>query len=71
VGDVTFIGVLMTLVVFPLYLVRRQRDRQRLAAMVIADEAAERAARQSIIEALLRGDDTPDFGSKPPPAPPS
>ena len=46
----------------PLYVARRQRDRRRMAAMVAADEAAERAARSSAIEALLRGDDGPDFG---------
>ena len=61
VGDVTFGGVVILLVVFPLYIARRQRDRRRMAALVAADEAAERAARASAIEALLRGDDEDGF----------
>jgi hypothetical protein len=36
-----------------------------LAALVAADEAAEKAARESAIEALLRGDEEPDFGGEP------
>jgi hypothetical protein len=70
-SDVTLVGLLVMLVVFPLYVARRQRDRRRLAAMLAADEAAERASRESAIEALLRGDDTPDFGVRTPPPPPS
>jgi hypothetical protein len=66
VGNVAFGGLLLMLVVFPLYAVRRQRDRKRLAALIAADEAAERANRASIIEALLRGDDETDFGGEPP-----
>jgi hypothetical protein len=65
-GNVAFGGVLLLLVVFPLYTVRRQRDRKRLAALIAADEAAEQANRASIIEALLRGDDETDFGGGPP-----
>ena len=41
------------LLVLPLYLLRRRRDRQRLAALRAADEAAEQAARESALEALL------------------
>lgn len=69
-SDVALAGLILIVLVFPLYLARRQRDRRRLAAMVAADEAAERAARSSAIEALLRGDDWPDFGGGSPPAPP-
>jgi hypothetical protein len=65
-GDVTFGGLLLVIVVFPLYLARRQRDRLRMAALVAADEAAERANRTSAIEYLLRGDDETDFGGGPP-----
>ena len=64
-------GLILIVLVFPLYVARRQRDRRRLAAMVAADEAAERAARASAIEALLRGDDWPDFGAGAPATPPS
>jgi hypothetical protein len=66
VGNVTLAGVIVLLAVLPLYVARRQRDRRRLAALVAADEAAERAARASAIEALLRGDDGPDFRGEPP-----
>ena len=37
-------GVLVSLVLLPLYLARRRRDRARLAAMVVADARAEAAA---------------------------
>jgi hypothetical protein len=50
------------LIVVPLYLLRRRRDRQRLAALRAADEAAERAARDSALDALLgsaRASETP------------
>jgi hypothetical protein len=50
---------------------RRHRDRLRMAALVAADEAAERAARASAIEALLRGDEETDFGAGVPPESPS
>jgi hypothetical protein len=71
VSDAALGGLLILVVVFPLYVARRQRDRRRLAEMVAADEAAERAARASVIEALLRGDDLPDRGAESPPSPPS
>lgn len=75
VGDVTVAGLILLVLVGPLYVARRQRDRRRLAAMVAADEAAERAARDSAIEALLRGDDGTEFGAgtpwDPPGGPPS
>jgi hypothetical protein len=75
VGDVTVAGLLMLVLVVPLYVARRQRDKRRLAALVAADEVAERAARASAIEALLRGDDETEFGagapSEPPGEPPS
>jgi hypothetical protein len=70
-GDVTVGGLFILIVVFPLYVARRHRDRVRMAALVAADEAAERAARASAIEALLRGDDETDFGDGPPSAPSS
>jgi hypothetical protein len=61
VGDVTIGGLIILILVFPLYVARRQRDRRRFAALVAADEVAERAARESAIEALLRGDDEGEF----------
>jgi hypothetical protein len=64
-SDFTLGGVLLVVVIIPLYVARRQRDRRRMAALVAADEAAERAARASVIEALLRGDDEPGLGDEP------
>jgi hypothetical protein len=61
VGDFAIGGLLLLVLVFPLYVARRQRNRRRLAALLAADEAAERAARRSAIEALLRGDDESDL----------
>ncbi len=57
VSNVAIGGLLLLVLIVPFYIARRQRDRQRLAAMRVADEVAERAARESAIEALLRGDD--------------
>jgi hypothetical protein len=57
VGDVTVAGLVLLLVIFPLYLARRRRDRLRLARMRAADESAERAARESALMELLRLDD--------------
>ena len=68
-GDLTFGGVLILLVTFPLYVARRQRARRQMAALIAADEAADRAARASALEALLRGDDETDFWAGPPTAP--
>lgn len=65
VGNVTLAGVVALIAILPLYVARRQRDRRRLAALVAADEAAEKAARASAIEALLRGDEEPDFRGEP------
>jgi hypothetical protein len=65
VSNFTLAGVVALIAVLPLYIARRQRDKKRLAALVAADEAAEKAARESAIEALLRGDEEPDFGGEP------
>ena len=65
VGNLSLAGFVALIAVLPLYFARRQRDRRRLAALVAADEAAEKAARASAIEALLRGDEEPDFGGEP------
>jgi len=71
ISEVTFGGILLGLAIIPLYVARRQRDRRRMAALVAADAAAERAARESAIEALLRGDDEPGSNDPTPPAMPS
>jgi hypothetical protein len=71
IGDVTLGGLLLLLIMIPLYMARVQRDRRRMAALIAADQAAEIAARNSAIEALLRGDEPPESGGEPSPAPPS
>ncbi len=52
-GDLALAGLVLLLVILPLYLVRRQRDRRRMAALRAADEAADRAARANAIDELL------------------
>lgn len=58
-GDFALGGLVLMVVVIPLYIVRRQRDRKRLEAMVAADEAADRAARASVLALLFGSDDEP------------
>ena len=53
VSNVTMAAVLFLLVLAPLYVARRRRDRVRLANMKAADDAAERAERESALRALL------------------
>ena len=53
VGNMTAGALLMLAILLPLYLARRRRDRQRLERMKAADAAADAAARQSVLEALL------------------
>jgi len=70
IGDLAFGGAVLLVVVVPLYFARRQRDRRRMAEMREADEAAEKAARESILAALMHGDDETDFGAEPTGRPP-
>jgi hypothetical protein len=53
VSNVTIGGLLLLLVLAPLYVIRKRRDRRRLEKMREADAIAEQAARQSALEALL------------------
>ena len=55
-ADLTLALGLMTLFILPLFIARRRRDRRRLASLIAADEAAERAARESALEELLRSE---------------
>jgi hypothetical protein len=55
-ADVTLAAALVFLIVLPLYVARRRRDRRRLAVLRAADEDAERAMRESILADLLRAD---------------
>jgi peptidase MA superfamily protein len=54
--DITLAALLVIVTVLPLYVARRRRDRRRMAALVAADEAADRAARESALVAFLRPD---------------
>jgi hypothetical protein len=64
-------GVLVSLVLLPLYLARRRRDRARLAAMVVADAKAEAAARAADPLSDLLDPTSQNTGTSPGPSPPS
>jgi hypothetical protein len=65
VSDVTLGGVVLLLLVFPLYIARRRRDRRRMAELRAADVAAEAAARRSFLALFFGGDDEPSPGDEP------
>ncbi len=52
-ADVTLAAFVMLFVAGPFYVIRRRRDKARLAALIAADEAAERRERESALEQLL------------------
>ena len=52
-ADFALLGLLGGITLLPLWLARRRRDRRRLAAMRAADEAADRAMRESALAAFL------------------
>jgi hypothetical protein len=64
-------GLLLSLVLLPLYLARRRRDKARLAAMVVADAKAEAAARAADPLLDLLDTTSQDAGNSPGPSPPS
>jgi hypothetical protein len=53
-ADVTIASAILLVVFAPLYVMRRRRDRRRMAALVAADAEMERRERDSAIEHLLR-----------------
>lgn len=53
VANVSLVGAIAALLVVPVWKARRRRDRERLAAMRAAEDAADRAERQSALDALL------------------
>lgn len=59
VSNIAIAGVLVLVVLGPLYVTRRRRDRRRLERMREAEAAADRAAQQSALEALLGGGSAP------------
>jgi hypothetical protein len=76
-ADLSVAAAVTLFLVLPFYVVRRRRDRLRMAALVRADEEAERREAASAIEALLQSlrvsgrDATPPRDSSPPDEPPS
>ena len=55
VTNVTVAVGMFSLVLVPLFLIRRRRDRRKLEAMRIADAQQEEEARQSALQAILDG----------------
>lgn len=53
-ADLTVATLALLFVITPLYLVRRQRDRTRLATMIAREAEQEKMERDAAIEALLR-----------------
>ena len=66
-ADVTFAALLFLAVIAPFWVIRRRRDRARMAAMRAADELQDRREREDALHALLSGhsDPPPDDGTKP------
>ncbi|MCC6319236.1 MAG: hypothetical protein IT361_16305 [Gemmatimonadaceae bacterium] len=58
-ADVTVGTLALLVIVAPLYVIRRRRDRVRLAQMRASDAATEQRDRESALEALLRSVDDP------------
>jgi hypothetical protein len=52
--DITLGALLVVVVVLPLYIARRTRDRRRMALLRAADEAADRAARESALASFIQ-----------------
>ena len=71
-ADLSLVAAVTLFLLMPFYIVRRRRDRLRMAALIRADEEAERRERASIIEALLRSLASPltSPGDPRPPSPP-
>jgi hypothetical protein len=53
-ADLTIAALVLLFVITPLYLVRRRRDRERLARMITSEAEAERRERENAIDSLLR-----------------
>jgi type II secretory pathway component PulM len=70
VSDVTLGGFVLLVLIFPLYIARRRRDRRRMAELRAADAAAERAARDSFLALFFGGDDAPKTGDETTDGPP-
>ena len=60
--------LVLTLLILPFLFARRARDRRRLDAMLAADEAADKAERESAIALLIGETPSPDEGQAQSPA---
>lgn len=60
--DLTLLGILFLVFVFPLWIARRRRDRSRMAALKAADAAADARERESALAELLGPGTPPDAG---------
>jgi hypothetical protein len=61
-ADLSIVTLVLTLLILPFLFARRARDRRRLDAMLAADEAADRAERESAIAMLIGEAPSPDEG---------
>ena len=52
-SDITVVTVLCLLLIAPLYLARRRRDRRRMAALVAADAMAEATGSRNVLDELM------------------
>jgi hypothetical protein len=59
-ADLSIATLVLMFLLLPFFIARRARDRRRMSAMLAADEAAERAERQSALAALLGEEVAPD-----------
>ena len=60
VADFTIASAVLGTLLVPLWIMRRRRDRRRMAALVAADREAERRAREQSALDLLLGNEAPD-----------
>jgi hypothetical protein len=59
-ADLSIVMLVLTLLILPFLFARRARDRRRLDAMLAADDAADRAERESAIALLIGEAPSPD-----------
>ena len=69
-ADLSIAAAVTLFLVLPFYIIRKRRDRLRMAALVRADQEAERRDAMSAIEALLRSIRPPQSSTDIPQSPP-
>jgi hypothetical protein len=58
-SDLTLASIVMLLIITPLYLARRRRDRQRMAVLIAADEASEQPTASAVDQLLAPSSESP------------